>query len=53
MNVLDALPKKEQLAVKEVLRQIVSAESQAECEKRRDGNRFTLAELSLHGLALS
>jgi putative transposase len=37
VNVLDALPKKEQPAATELLRQMAYAETQAECEKRRDG----------------
>jgi putative transposase len=36
LNVLDALPKKEQATAKELLRQMAYAETQAECEKRRD-----------------
>jgi len=37
LNVLDGLPKKEQPTAKELLRQMAYAETQAECEKRRDG----------------
>jgi putative transposase len=36
LNVLDALPKKEQPAAKELLRGMASSETQAECEKQRD-----------------
>lgn len=36
LNVLDALPQKEQATAKELLRQMAYAETQAECEKRRD-----------------
>jgi putative transposase len=40
VNVLDALPKKEQEAAKELLRQMAYADSREECEKVRD--RFRL-----------
>jgi putative transposase len=36
LNVLDALPQKEQATAKELLRPMAYAETQAECEKRRD-----------------
>jgi putative transposase len=36
LNVLDALPKKEQPAAKELLRQMAASPTQAECEKQRD-----------------
>ena len=36
LNVLDALPKSEQLVAKELLRDMQFAQSRAECEKKRD-----------------
>jgi putative transposase len=36
LNVLDALPKKEQPTARELLRRMASSKTQAECEKQRD-----------------
>jgi putative transposase len=41
VNVLDALPKKEQEAAKELLRQMAYADSREECEKVRDKFRMS------------